>query len=160
MATHSSILAWRIPGMGEPGGLLSMGSHRVRHDWSDLAAAAVSYPPRRPPQPQHSQATVLPYFVKRSETCSLVRVNLQASKLSDSRPIEWKQTSSTSWAECWNSQPFPLRNQCAHGSSKKEKTQNLNFAGRETKTREGKSSKEFYIIIMCHLACGLPLSAQ
>ena len=32
MATHSSILAWRIPGMGEPGGLLSMGSHRVRHD--------------------------------------------------------------------------------------------------------------------------------
>ena len=32
MATHSSILAWRIPGMGEPGGLPSMGSHRVRHD--------------------------------------------------------------------------------------------------------------------------------
>ena len=32
MATHSSILAWRIPGMAEPGGLLSMGSHRVRHD--------------------------------------------------------------------------------------------------------------------------------
>ena len=42
MATHSSVLAWRIPGMGEPGGLLSMGSNRVRHDWSDLAAAAVS----------------------------------------------------------------------------------------------------------------------
>ena len=40
MATHSSILAWRIPGMGEPGGLPSMGSHRVGHDWSDLAAAA------------------------------------------------------------------------------------------------------------------------
>ena len=32
MATHSSVLAWRIPGMGEPGGLPSMGSHRVRHD--------------------------------------------------------------------------------------------------------------------------------
>ena len=32
MATHSSVLAWRIPGMGEPGGLLSMGSHRVGHD--------------------------------------------------------------------------------------------------------------------------------
>ena len=32
MATHSSVLAWRIPGMGEPGGLLSMGSYRVRHD--------------------------------------------------------------------------------------------------------------------------------
>ena len=40
MATHSSVLVRRIPGMGEPGGLLSMGSHRVRHDWSDLAAAA------------------------------------------------------------------------------------------------------------------------
>ena len=39
MATHSSVLAWRIPGMGEPGGLLSMGSHRVGHDWSDLAEA-------------------------------------------------------------------------------------------------------------------------
>ena len=38
MATHSSVLAWRIPGKGEPGGLTSMGSHRVRHDWSDLAA--------------------------------------------------------------------------------------------------------------------------
>ena len=40
VATHSSVLAWRIPGMGEPGGLPSMGSHRVGHDWSDLAAAA------------------------------------------------------------------------------------------------------------------------
>ena len=40
MATHSSVLAWRVPGTGEPGGLLSMGSHRVGHDWSDLAAAA------------------------------------------------------------------------------------------------------------------------
>ena len=39
MAAHSSVLAWRIPGMGEPGGLTSMGSHRVGHDWSDLAAA-------------------------------------------------------------------------------------------------------------------------
>ena len=37
MATHSSILAWRIPWTGEPGGLLSMGLHRVRHDWSHLA---------------------------------------------------------------------------------------------------------------------------
>ena len=40
MATHSSILAWRIPGMGEPVGLPSMGSHRVGHDRSDLAVAA------------------------------------------------------------------------------------------------------------------------
>ena len=42
MATHSSVLAWRIPGTGEPGGLLSMGLHRVGHDWSDLAAAAAA----------------------------------------------------------------------------------------------------------------------
>ena len=41
MAPHSSILAWRIPGMREPGGLPSMGLHRVRHDWSDLAVAAI-----------------------------------------------------------------------------------------------------------------------
>ena len=40
MATYSSVLAWRIPGMREPGGLPSMGLHRVEHDWSNLAAAA------------------------------------------------------------------------------------------------------------------------
>ena len=42
MATHSSVLAWRILGTGEPGGLPSMGSHRVGHDCSDLAAAAAA----------------------------------------------------------------------------------------------------------------------
>ena len=42
MATHSSVLAWRIPGTGEPGRLPSMGSHRVGHNWSDLAAAAAT----------------------------------------------------------------------------------------------------------------------
>ena len=49
METHSSVLAWRIPGTGEPGGLLSMGSHRVGHNWSDLAAVAA--------------AATMPYFV-------------------------------------------------------------------------------------------------
>ena len=44
MAIHSSVLAWRIPGTGEPGGLPSMGSHRVRQDWSDLAAASAARP--------------------------------------------------------------------------------------------------------------------
>ena len=39
MATHTGVLAWRVPGTGEPGGLPSVGSHRVGHDWSDLAAA-------------------------------------------------------------------------------------------------------------------------
>ena len=40
MAPHSSVLAWRLPGTGEPGGLPSMGLHRVRHDRSDLAAGS------------------------------------------------------------------------------------------------------------------------
>jgi len=42
MATHSSVLAWRIPGTGEPGGLPSMGLHRIGHDWSDLAVEKIS----------------------------------------------------------------------------------------------------------------------
>ena len=42
METHPSVLAWRIPETGEPGGLPSMGLHRVRHDWSHLAAAAAA----------------------------------------------------------------------------------------------------------------------
>ena len=48
MATHSNVLAWRIPGTGEPGGLPSMGLHRVGHDWSDTAAAAAATSPRPP----------------------------------------------------------------------------------------------------------------
>ena len=48
MATHSSVLAWRSPGTEEPGGLLSVGSHRVRHDWCDLAAARVFKQPTSP----------------------------------------------------------------------------------------------------------------
>ena len=43
MAIHSSVLAWRIPGTGEPGGLLSVGSHRVGHNCSDLAAGIIVY---------------------------------------------------------------------------------------------------------------------
>ena len=42
MATHSSVLAWKIPGTAEPGGLSSTGSHRVGHDSIDLAAAAAA----------------------------------------------------------------------------------------------------------------------
>ena len=55
MATHSSVLAWRIPGMGEPGRLQSMGSHRVRHDWSDLAAAAATGLPVHHQLPEFTQ---------------------------------------------------------------------------------------------------------
>ena len=42
LVEHSSILAWRIPGTGEPRGLPSMGSHRVGQDWSDLAVVAAA----------------------------------------------------------------------------------------------------------------------
>ena len=42
MANQLSVLAWRVPGTGEPGGLPSMGTHRVGHDWGDLAAAAAT----------------------------------------------------------------------------------------------------------------------
>ena len=45
MATHSSVLAWRIPGTGEPGGLPSLGLHRVGHDCRNLAAAAAAEDP-------------------------------------------------------------------------------------------------------------------
>ena len=47
IATHSSVLAWRIPGTREPDGLPSMGSHKIGHDLSDLAAAACLYEKRK-----------------------------------------------------------------------------------------------------------------
>ena len=63
MATHSSVLAWRVPGTGEPGGLPSMGSHRVRHDWSNLAAVAAaayrSKPKFKPVTPQGCEIETL-----------------------------------------------------------------------------------------------------
>ena len=58
METHSSVLAWRIPETGEPGGLLSMGSHRVGHHWSDLVAAAATY---RPPRGNSTKASCFSY---------------------------------------------------------------------------------------------------
>ena len=59
MATHSNVLAWRIPGTGEPGGLPSMGSHRVRHDWSDLAAAAAEQDARHTVSVQPGLVTII-----------------------------------------------------------------------------------------------------
>ena len=63
MATHPSVLAWRISGMVEPGGLPSMGSHRVGHDSSDLAAAAVLL------ERLESLVTAEPQIQKRQEMC-------------------------------------------------------------------------------------------
>ena len=63
MATHSSVLAWRIPGTGEPGGLPSMGLHRVGHDRSDLAAVATAaellYDPAIPLQGMYLEKTLI-----------------------------------------------------------------------------------------------------
>ena len=55
MATHSSVLAWRIPGTAEPGGLPSMRSHRVGHDCSDLAAAPAEALSRLPEMLSNSE---------------------------------------------------------------------------------------------------------
>ena len=66
MATHSSVLAWRIQGTGEPGGLPSLGSHRVGHDWSDLAAAAAGLILKMclfsRPCPEEAQTIILPIW--------------------------------------------------------------------------------------------------
>ena len=62
MATHSSILAWRIPGVGEPHGLPPMGSHSVGHDWSDLAAAAAAMCVCQSPFPSSSHPTFPPWY--------------------------------------------------------------------------------------------------
>ena len=62
MATHSSVLAWRIPGTREAGGLPSMGLHRVGHDWSDLAAAAVTFSSYLEKNFKHPELFLLPHL--------------------------------------------------------------------------------------------------
>ena len=68
MATHSSVLAWRIPGTGEPGELLSLGSHRVGHDWSDLALALLYI---------HCEVESLCYYTTRKMSINTFRVHVQ-----------------------------------------------------------------------------------
>ena len=62
MATHSSVLAWRILGTAEPGGLQSMGSHRVGHDWRDLAAVAPAGLAYKPFELSHSFCKLFKLF--------------------------------------------------------------------------------------------------
>ena len=85
MATHSSVLAWRIPGTGEPGGLPSMGSHRVGHEWSDLAAAAAGV--------QERVEEWLVYASKqrlgRASLVSQTVKNLPAMQETGVRPLGW-----------------------------------------------------------------------
>ena len=85
MATHSSTLAWKIPWAEEPGGLPSMGSHRVRHDWGDLAAAAACHLCSLPWQPvpvgiwvcKVTDNNLLEGWERESESRSVVSNSLQ-----------------------------------------------------------------------------------
>ena len=89
MATHSSVLAWRIPGTREPGGLPSMGSHRVGHDWSDLAAAYIE----KPYETLTPWFTILikitvAFFIKKLTSCSW---NIYGNKKGYYERIRWQK---------------------------------------------------------------------
>ena len=79
MTTHSSVLAWRIPGTGEPGGLPSMGSHRVGHGWSDLAVAAAA-------ESEEELKSCLTKVKEESEKVGS-KLNIQKAKILASGPI-------------------------------------------------------------------------
>ena len=102
MATHSSVLAWRISGTGEPRGLPSMGSHRVGHDWSDLAAAAAT----------------TRVFPGGSVVKNLPAVQeMQAQSLAREDPLEKEMaihSSITAWEIPWTEEP----GRCPWGSQK------------------------------------------
>ena len=77
MATHSSVIAWRIPGTEEPSGLLSMGLHRVGHDWNNLAAAAAAASAKTCSQSDSQIPSLLPLGLLRP----LVETHIPASPL-------------------------------------------------------------------------------
>ena len=102
MATHSSVLAWRISGMGEPGGLLSMGSHRVGHDWSNLAAAAASKQDRSPTNT--NPGNCVPNVI-REEPCALLLLigknglgNRNNCRFADSHPCQMRHLFTETYA--------------------------------------------------------------
>ena len=93
MATHSSVLAWRIPGTGEPGELPSMGSHRVGHDGSDLAAAAAA------------EMIRYPMMKMKVKVKSLSRVRLLATLWTVA--LQAPLSMGFSRQEYWSGLPFP-----------------------------------------------------
>ena len=95
MATHSSTLAWKIPRTGEPGGLPSLGSHRVRHGWSDLAAAAAA----AAPYPLIVSNIIISEWVK-----SLSHVRLFASPWTIT--CQAPPSMGFSWQDYWSGLPF------------------------------------------------------
>ena len=85
MATHSSVLAWRIPGTEEPGGLLSMGSHRVGHDWCDLAVAAAAVHRFPSEAPYHLVSQIAPSTPHHWGSASALKYKI----LENSFRIDW-----------------------------------------------------------------------
>ena len=90
MATHSSVLAWRIPGTGEPGGLPSMGSHRIGQDWSDLAAAELKPPP-------DGRLLTAWWSILHSRERVLERKSSQNPQMSEDIGIEGRQALQAPW---------------------------------------------------------------
>ena len=84
MATHSSVLAWRIPGTGEAGGLSSVGLHRVRHDWGNLAAAAAVGAGRTSGPFKHF---LIIFYMPDSVESEGHRVSMESSKFSHIRRL-------------------------------------------------------------------------
>ena len=82
MATHSSVLAWRLPGTGKPGGLPSMGPHRVGHDWSDLAAAVAVHSPLS--LSSRGSLVLLHFLSKGSVICISEVIDISSSNLDPS----------------------------------------------------------------------------
>jgi len=89
MATHSIVLVWRIPGTGEPGGLLSMGSHRVGHNWSDLAAAAAAW--------SVTITSLYSVLVTDGSLCTDSKVHSDVVSLSSSDKLTWLFTKLDPW---------------------------------------------------------------
>ena len=116
MATHSNILAWRIPGTGEPGGLPSMGSHRVGHDWSDLAAAAVTPHVKNLLATQETKQTWVwslgcedPLEEKMATHCSILAWNIPWAE-KHGRKSKILQRAGQSWAWTWWNVGFRTEN--------------------------------------------------
>ena len=98
MATHSSVLAWRLPGTGELGGLLSMGLHRVRHDWSGLVAAEMMWQTHHGDHDTVSQSflqpNIFPSFTEKVQLSVCVCVVLERERIN--HEIKWNPSLS-SW---------------------------------------------------------------
>ena len=95
MATHSSVLAWSIPGTTEPGGLPSLGSHRVGHDWSDLAAAAaaaITYMRKRTRKRRDKCLCVTESSSQTLETNTAWEINPTPMENTCGRRRKWKHT--------------------------------------------------------------------